>query len=607
MKPMKLTGVEDIPEKRGWIYEAKYDGFRCVIVWEKKTPKLLSMSGKTLNTTFPEIIIFCEEMYDQVKNFLPLTFDGELVYLENSFKSRFSTVQRRSRLGRRTVKKHAEALPCYYVIFDLLHYKGEDLINETLTKRKQHLKTLCKKIDLPLSVNYRDSRCLQAVETFSTFDKLWKNIQVNHGEGAIAKRRSSRWKGGTRSKDWLKKKHWRFVTVVVTSFDPSNGYFTGAVYQEHSLIDVVHFRHGLKEDEEKMLIALFQKNGTKENDCWTLLPSICVDIACIDFDGKHMREPRFVSFQLETLPEACKWETMQRQLMPLPENVELTSPEKPIWPSQNMTKDQYLIYLQSLAPLLLTHLNKRLITLIRFPHGATGEQFYQKHCPDYAPDFITTKTVYDIDYIICNDVETLLWLGNQLALEFHTPFQTIDTSCPTEIVFDLDPPSEKGFSLAIEAALQLKAVLDQFELACFVKTSGRKGLQVYVPLPTDQFSYVETRRFTSFVCQFLCEQEPQWFTTERLKKNRGNRLYLDYIQHDEGKTIIAPYSPRGTKDGLVATPVYWEEVEATLTPQQFSLPAVIERIKDKGDPFRTLRHVDNQDALARVLKTLKGE
>jgi len=132
-------------------------------------------------------------------------------------------------------------------------------------------------------------------------------------------------------------------------------------------------------------------------------------------------------------------------------------------------------------------------------------------------------------------------------------------------------------------------------------------LQVYVPLPTDQFSYVETRRFTSFVCQFLCEQEPHWFTTERLKKNRGNRLYLDYIQHDEGKTIIAPYSPRGTKDGLIATPVYWEEVDATLTPQQFPLPAVIERIKDKGDPFRTLRHVDNQDALERVLKTLKGE
>lgn len=604
MKPMKLTAVEDFPVKPGWIYEAKYDGFRCMLVWEKTTPNLLSMSGKKLNATFPEIIDFCEEMYDQVKPFLPLTFDGELVYLENSFKSRFSTVQRRSRMGK-SVAKHATTLPCHYATFDLLRCEGEELHNETLTKRKQRLKTLFKKLSLPLSINVSDPRCLQSVETFSNFGELWKNIQISNGEGAIAKRKSSRWKDGIRSSDWLKKKYWRFVTVIVTSYDPSNGYFTGAVYNNETLVDVVHFRHGLKEDEEKTLVALFQKNGHKQNGHWYLPPSICVDIACIDFDGKHIREPRFASFQLEIPADDCTWETMQRQLMPLPEDVELTSPDKPIWLSQNMMKDDYLIYLQAVAPLLLTHLRQRTLTVIRFPHGAAGEQFYQKNCPDYAPEFVVTEPVDDINYIVCNEAETLLWLGNQLALEFHTPFQTIDTNHPTEIVFDLDPPSQKEFALAIEAAVQMKAVMDEFELDCFVKTSGRKGLQVYIPLPKDFFTYEDTRRFTSFVCQFLCDQEPKWFTTERLKKNRRNRLYLDYIQHDAGKTIIAPYSPRGTKDGLVATPVYWEEVGTSLTPQQFSLPTVIERIKEKGDPFRTLRHVDNHDAFERVLEQLK--
>ncbi|WP_280771054.1 DNA ligase D [Salipaludibacillus daqingensis] len=604
MKPMKMTAVDDFPKKSGWIYETKFDGFRCLLVWKTTTPDLLSMSGKKLNDTFPEIVEFCEMIYDDVHPFLPLTFDGELVYLENSYKSRFATVQRRSRMGQ-SVEKYAKLLPCHLAIFDLLHFKGDDLTGEPLTKRKSHLQTFCKKTELPLSINDKDERRLQAVDNTPFFDKLWKNIQVNHGEGAIAKRKSSHWKEGTRSTDWLKKKYWRIVTVIVTNYDPKNGYFAGSVFQNDRLVDVVHFRHGFQEEEEKTLIALFQKNGANIDGIWTLPPSICVDVACIDFDGKHIREPRFASFHIDGDPNDCTWKTMQRQLMPLPDNVEITSADKPIWPSKNIVKDNYLIYLQTLAPLLLPHLNKRLLTVIRFPHGAaSGEHFYQKNCPDYAPSFVETEQVDDINYIICNQVETLLWLGNQLALEFHTPFQTIDTLDPTEIVFDLDPPSENEFSLAIEAALSMKEVLDQFNLSSFIKTSGRKGLQVYVPLPINRFSYKETRRFTSFVCQFLCEQKPEWFTTERLKKNRRNRLYLDYIQHDEGKTIIAPYSPRGTKDGLVATPLYWEEVTSSLSPHHFSLPAVIGRVKDKGDPFRTLRHVDNEEALKRVLQEL---
>ncbi|WP_416147822.1 DNA ligase D [Salipaludibacillus sp. HK11] len=608
IKPMKLTAVEDFPVKTGWLYEAKYDGFRCLLVWEGKTPSLFSMSGRTLNRTFPEIIGFCEEMYESIKGYLPLTFDGELVYLENSFTSRFATVQRRSRMGQQSViYTYSKTLPCHYVIFDLLRVEGTDTVDETLSKRKQRLKALSKKAKLPMSVNSSDPRCLQMIDSFRSFYKLWQNICLNEGEGAIAKRKSSRWKTGTRSTDWLKKKLWKFVTVVLTKFDPSNRYFTGAIYYQGTLANIVHFRHGFKEDEEKTLIALFQKNGTKtDNGSWELPASICVEVACIAFDGKHLREPRFSSFQLEVTPADCTWDTMHRQLMPFPDNVEVTSLDKPIWPSVAFTKDSYLLYLQMVAPQLLSHLKNRLLTLIRYPHGSGGEHFYQKNCPDYAPDFVKTaiSDENEINYILCNDIETLLWLGNQLALEFHLPFETVDTSNPTEIVFDLDPPSRKAFPLAIDAALKMKAIFDELKLISFVKTSGRKGLQVYLPLPVNQFSYEETRRFTSFVCNFLCEQNPQSFTTERLKKNRGNRLYLDYIQHDKGKTIIAPYSPRGTEDGLVATPLYWEEVTDTLSPQQFSLPAVMERLKERGDPFRTLRQVDNRVALGRVLKQL---
>ncbi|KIL45476.1 hypothetical protein KP78_30200 [Jeotgalibacillus soli] len=203
------------------------------------------------------------------------------------------------------------------------------------------------------------------------------------------------------------------------------------------------------------------------------------------------------------------------------------------------------------------------------------EHFFQKHCPDYAPAFIYTEQIDDINYIVCNDLESLLWLGNQLALEFHIPFQTRKNNFPTEIVFDLDPPSVKEFTLAVEAALRMKAIFDQFHLQSFVKTSGGKGLQVYIPLPDDTFSYEDIRIFIEFVCHFICEQEPHWFTTERLKKNRNNKLYLDYVQHGEGKTIIAPYSPRGNEQGLIATPLKWDEVGDSIIPDLFTMQTVL--------------------------------
>lgn len=140
-------------------------------------------------------------------------------------------------------------------------------------------------------------------------------------------------------------------------------------------------------------------------------------------------------------------------------------------------------------------------------------------------------------------------------MEFHIPFETRDTDRSVEIVFDLDPPSVKEFHLAIEAAKRIKVILDGLFLTAFIKTSDGKGLQVYIPLKKNTFTYEQTRQFTAFICQFLCEQAPELFTLERLKKNRGNRLYLDYLQHDAGKTIIAPYSPRGNERGLVATTI----------------------------------------------------
>jgi bifunctional non-homologous end joining protein LigD len=220
-------------------------------------------------------------------------------------------------------------------------------------------------------------------------------------------------------------------------------------------------------------------------------------------------------------------------------------------------------------------------------------------------EFVQTLEDEGIHYILCNQLETLIWLGNQLAIEFHIPFQTIKSKGPSEIVFDLDPPSKNEFQLAIKAALIIKDVLDQLKLVSFIKTSGNKGLQIYIPLPENVYSYDDTRLFTSFVAEYLVSRNPDSFTIERMKKKRGNRLYVDYVQHSEGKTIVAPYSMRGNEHAGVATPLYWEEVNDKLVLETFNFQTALKRIKNQGNPFKDYFQTKNIQLFSPVLEFIK--
>jgi bifunctional non-homologous end joining protein LigD len=287
--------------------------------------------------------------------------------------------------------------------------------------------------------------------------------------------------------------------------------------------------------------------------------------------------------------------------------VSITSLDKPLWPDRNLSKLDYLNYISTVGPRMLPFIENRLLTVVRYPHGTRGESFYQKNCPDYAPDFVKTDRHDDINYIVCSDMASLLWLGNQLAFEFHVPFETINSKGPSEIVFDLDPPSRDEFSLSVKAALMLKQVLDKLNLISFVKTSGNKGIQLYLPLPENTFSYDDTRKFTQFSADYLTQKEPNLFTTERLKKNRGKKLYVDYIQHSEGKTIIAPYSVRGNNESLVATPLFWDEVNDDLTPEMFPLDLIKGRLAKKGCPFEMFFEAKKKQPFQPVLDWLQSQ
>lgn len=605
---MLLTSSETIPSGQEWIYETKYDGYRAILHWEKEIPTIHSRNNRDITFLFPELIHFCQSKYTSIKPYLPLTFDGEITYLENNYRSNFSIVQSRGKKGtKQAIQVASERFPCHFIVFDLIQLKGNIIHSLPFIERKKQLAQLFIEANLPKRINFINRGQIQLIESFEEWHVLWNFIQEHNGEGIVAKRKTSIWESGKRSLQWLKVKNWRIVSVIVYLFDESNGYFIGAIYKDNRLIDVTTFKHGLTNEEFQQLATFFRTRGENiSRTTWQLPPSICVDIACIDFDGKKLREPRFHSFRFDLSPEEIHWRNFQKQLHPLPQQVQVTHPDKPVWPKIGILKEDYLFYLEKVSPYLLPFLQNRLLTAIRYPHGVLGESFYQKNVPDYAPSFVHAKQEDSIDYIICNDLKTLLWLGNQLALEFHIPFQTIDVACPTEIVFDLDPPSVDAFYLAIKAALKMKAIFDQFQLQSFIKTSGGKGLQLYIPLPKNQFTYGETRMFTEFICRFLVEQDPHLFTLERMKKNRGNKLYLDYVQHAEGKTMIAPYSTRGNEFGCVATPLHWEEVKEGLHPTNFTIPTVIERLSTVGNPFIHFFNEGINENFGDVLAALKS-
>lgn len=579
MKPMLATAAATVPKGDQWSYEVKYDGFRCLLHWDEDGPALFSRNEKELSKAFPEIIQACLQIEEKIKKHLPLIIDAELVSLANPYQSTFSIVHRRAKLRSSTqITNYSKRLPVSLMVFDLLMEKGRSLTDLPLKERRRKLNLLENR-----------TPTLAIIQTYKNPKEIETIVKKYNGEGIVAKKNTSTYIS-KRSSQWIKIKNYRYVHVILTEYDKQNSYFQGAVYQQDTLVPIVQFSHGLHADNRKALASLFEKNGERVGqERWSLPPSICVEVGCISFDGDQLREPFFHSFLLEERVEDCTWQNLLSQLQPLPANVVVTSDDKPIWPAIQYTKMDYLQYLHEVASTMLPFLTNRLLTTIRYPHGAESEAFYQKNCPDYAPEFIHTHNRDGINYIVCHSLESLLWLGNQLALEYHLPFQNKDQSCPSEIVFDLDPPSVEQFSLAVKAALALKEVITSFGLMVYIKTSGNKGLQLYLPLPEETFTYQETRVFCQFISRYVVEQHPEHFTLERLKKNRANRLYVDYLQHDEGKTLIAPYSPRGHSGGLVATPLYWEEVTNQLSPSLFTLTHVVNRLKLEGDPFRTFR------------------
>lgn len=278
--------------------------------------------------------------------------------------------------------------------------------------------------------------------------------------------------------------------------------------------------------------------------------------------------------------------------------VPVSNLDKPLWPEAGVTKAEYIQYMITMSPYMLPHFQNRTLTVIRYPHGIHDKSFYQKNAPDGAPEWIKTFPVWsddsnrEIRYILANNTATLIWLANQAAMELHLSFTTIvDMEHPTNIAFDLDPTVKgvdiEGFKKAAQVALLLKEVLDQLGLPSYPKTSGATGLQVFIPI-AQGYTFEDTRRINEFLAHYIHQKAPHLVTVERLKKNRGDKVYFDYLQHWRGKTLSAPYTPRAVESAAVSAPLHWDELREGVTPDMFTVRTMPKRIEQNGDLFAPL-------------------
>ena len=297
--------------------------------------------------------------------------------------------------------------------------------------------------------------------------------------------------------------------------------------------------------------------------------------------------------------------------MPQPKRVEvdvqgrtlsLSNLDKVLYPVAGFTKGQVIDYYTRIAPAVLGHLRGRALTLKRYPNGVDAPYFYEKNAPGHRPEWVRTATIpirtdgRSIDFVLADDLPTLVWLANLADLELHTSLaRAADPRSPTILAFDLDPGPPATIVECAQVALRLREVFDHLGLEGFPKTSGSKGMQVYVPLNVPA-TYEQTKRFALALAQLLERRHPELVVSEMRKDLRAGKVFVDWSQNDEHKTTVGVYSLRALERPTVSTPLRWEEVEAVADPDElvFTSADVLARVAEHGDLFAPVETLEQE-------------
>jgi bifunctional non-homologous end joining protein LigD len=607
-KPMLATLETHIPHGDDWTYEVKFDGFRAIAYIRGGECKLLSRNDNDLTGRFPEV---AKALVKAVKS-PNAVVDGEITRIDPAGKTSFSELQQ------------GEG-PLVYYVFDLLELDGEPRIDEPLTERKQQLRKLL------------DGRVKTVAysEDFDDGDALFAVAQQQSLEGIISKRKSSTYKPGRRTRDWLKTKTENNEEFVVTGYTRGAGRRAGTfgalvlgVNDGDHLRYVGNVGTGFNDKEIARLLKLLKPlhrdtspfpvepkmPRIRKGDVQWVDPQLVAQVRFGEWthDG-HLRHPAYLGIREDKEAAEVTLEP------PLPEvlrkgnrELRLSNLDKPFWPDEGITKGDLLSYYRDVAEVLVPHLKDRPFTMRRYPDGAYGKAFFQKDAPKHMPEWIpryralvSTREKSGakkwVEFPLVNDELALLWMVNMGCIDMNTWYSRIDKpDRPDFVLFDLDPTPEVPWSQTIEVALILKQLLDLLELESFPKTSGGKGFHVLVPIDR-RSTFEDTRRFAEHVAGAIARTHPKLATTEWSKAKRRGVL-IDANQNGEGKTIASAYSVRPRPGAPVSTPLTWDEVNGKLNPSIYTMEVVLERVRQHGDLYAGV--LTTRQSLSKALKRL---
>lgn len=296
--------------------------------------------------------------------------------------------------------------------------------------------------------------------------------------------------------------------------------------------------------------------------------------------------------------------------------LKLTNLEKVFYPSVGFTKGQVIDYYARIAPVLVPHLKNHPLTLKRYPNGVNEPPFFEKNATKHRPDWVKTVPIWshgnqrDVNYILCNDLPTLVWVANLASIELHPSLSLAqDIMCPRSIVFDLDPGPPANIVQCCQVAVWLRTIFEHFKLQSFPKTSGSKGMQIYVPLNI-KTSYDETKPLAHALARLLENEHRDLVVSDMKKAIRTNKIFVDWSQNDEHKTTVSVYALRARERPTVSTPIAWDEVEHCLKKKDpkllvFESHQTLDRVEQMGDLFAPLLTLEQ--SLPKLSGLGKGE
>ncbi|MFN7975811.1 MAG: DNA ligase D [Acidobacteriota bacterium] len=605
VKIMLAEGRDRPFSEPGWFFEIKYDGYRVLCGKEEGKPVMRYRRGMDVVSTFPEIASALAALpVDHV------VLDGEIVVLDESFRPSFNRLQRRALLSRpMDVRRAAIELPATLYLFDILGFEGWDLRKLCLARRKEALRAL-----LPRSgpLRYSDHVEEQGKAFYAEIEKLGL-------EGMVGKKADAPYQAG-RSASWLKVRVDRTGDFVIVGTSPPEGARNGfgalylAVYEGKELIYAGKVGSGFGEKDLERVPKLLDPDRRKTPPCvgapkergaaWVEPRYVCEVRYKEWVEGLHVRQPVFLRLRDDKAPEECTREAAQvsapvaappprpaPSAMPEAERrVAFTNRSKVFWPEQGYTKGDLIDYYEGVSPWLMPYLKDRPVVLTRYPDGIAGKSFFQKDAPSFAPDWIRTERTWsehaqrEIDYFVCDDVPSLLFLINMGTIPLHIWSSRMRTlATPDWCILDLDPKGAP-FAHVVQVAQATRALCDEIGLPTFPKTSGSTGLHVLVPLGC-RCTYAESRGLGELLARVIVKRLPDIATIVRAVGSRGGRVYIDFLQNGRGRLLAGPFSVRPLPGAPVSTPVTWDEVRDSLDPRQFTIKTAIPRFEKVGDPL----------------------